>query len=111
MKLSARLQKLADEQLMASQPGPAGETSSLAQEAEQLELRVRSLELLAALLPPSGPLRIGCRRYGDHIVVWIDTAAGAREGSGPTLADALLSAAVAGPAGRKPPKNARHSGL
>jgi hypothetical protein len=111
VSLSARLFELAESQGRSSLPAQAEETGAFAREAAQLELRARVVDAIAGLLPPHAPLRIGCRRYGEHVVVWIDTTAEAREGSGPTLEDALLSAAVAGPAARRAPKNARHSGL
>jgi hypothetical protein len=111
MNLSARLLEFAAARDPRIDDAFSREAAELAREAAELELRVRALEALAALLPDHDPLRIGVRRYGQHVVAWIDTPSGAREGSGQALTDALLAAVTAGPTARRAAKNPPHSGL
>jgi hypothetical protein len=111
MNLSTRLLEFAAARDPKIDAEFSREAAELARKAAELELSVRALEALAALLPDHDPLRVGVRRYGQHVVAWIDTPSGAREGSGQALVDALLSAAAAGPAARRAAKDPRQSGL
>jgi len=109
--LGARLLQLSAGQGDRADAAWARETAELVRRVEELELRVHALDALDALLPERAPLRVGVRRYDQHVVAWIDTPGGAREGSGRTLSDALLSAASAGLIARRAANNPRHSGL